>query len=151
MKRIVTIASAISFATAIGVASHAMAATSADQGTRIASQYATWLGGRSNADALVNALRTGNSVTLVTAGPDNTKSVAGFTAQTTMTNEEIGAALSQARSTLSHMGIQKPTAEQIQAALIGGEIAPAKGKARLVQGSIALRAEPTPVAAVAAR
>ena len=150
MKRIISIVSAISFASAMGVASHAFAIP-ADEGTRIASQYATWLGGRSNADALVNALRTGNSVTLVTQGPNNSKSVAGFTAQTTMTPAEIGAALASAKSTLARMGIKQPSAEQIQVALIGGEITPASGKPKLVQGSVALRAEPTPVSAVAAR
>jgi hypothetical protein len=99
----------------------------------------------------VNGLRTGNSITLVTPGPNNTRSMAGFTAQTTMTPAEISAALASAKSTLTRMGIRQPTAEQIQAALIGGEITPAKGKAQLVQGSVALRAEPTPVAAVATR
>lgn len=149
MKKVITMGAAI-VAGVVGVALHANAAIGSDE-ARIASQYATWAGGKSNADALVNGLRTGNSVTLVTQGPDNTKSIAGFTAQTTMSAAEIGAALSSAKSTLAHMGIRQPTAEQMQAALIGGEITPANGKPRLVQGSVTLRAEPTPVAAVAAR
>jgi hypothetical protein len=149
MKKVITMSAAI-LVGALAVAMHANAAVQSDE-ARIASQNATWLGGRANAESLVNALRTGNSVTLVTQGPNNSKSIAGFTAQTTMTPAEIGAALASAKSTLSHMGIQKPTAEQIQAALIGGEITPSSGKPKLVQGSVALRAEPTPVSTVAAR
>jgi hypothetical protein len=149
MKRVITMGAAI-LAGVVAVALHANAAIATDEG-RIASQYATWAGGKSNADSLVNGLRTGNSVTLVTRGQNSTKSMAGFTAQTTMSAAEIGAALASAKSTLAHMGIHQPSAEQIQTALIGGEITPANGKPRLVQGSIALRAEPTPVAAVAAR
>ena len=149
MKRVMTMGAAI-VAGVLGVALHSNAAIQGDE-ARLASQNSTWLGGRANADAVINALRTGNSVTLVTQGPNNTKSIAGFTAQTTMTTAEIGAALSSAKSTLAHMGIRQPSAEQIQAALIGGEITPANGKAKLVQGSVALRAEPTPVAPVAVR
>ena len=147
MKRVMTMAAAIVVG-ALAVAMHANAAVQSDE-ARLASQNSTWLGGRSNAEAVINALRTGNSVTLVTQGPNNTKSIAGFTAQTTLTTAQIGAALSSAKSTLARMGIRQPSAEQIQAALIGGEITPAGGKPKLVQGSVALRAEPTPVAAVA--
>ena len=149
MKRLITMGAAI-VAGVVGVALHANAAIATDE-ARLASQYAAWAGGKSNADSLVNGLRTGNSVTLVTSGPDHRKSIAGFTAQTTMTAAEIGAALASAKSTLAQMGIRQPTAEQMQAALIGGEITPAQGKPKLVQGSVALRAEPTPVSAVAAR
>jgi len=149
MKRVITMGAAI-VAGVLGVALHANAAVASDE-ARLASQYATWAGGKSNADSLVNGLRTGNSVTLVTRGPDNRKSIAGFTAQTTMTTADIAGALASAKSTLAHMGIRQPSAEQIQAALIGGEITPATGKAALVQGSVALRAEPTPVSEVASR
>src|SRR5689334_8521300 len=149
MKRLITMGTALLVAV-LGVALHANAAVQSDE-ARLASQYAGWAGGKSNADSLVNGLRTGNSITLVTPGPGNTRSMAGFTAQTTMTTAEIGAALASAKSTLSRMGIRQPTAEQIQAALIGGENTPAKGKPQLVQGSVALRAEPTPVSDVASR
>ena len=140
MKRVITMGAALLVAV-LGVAMHANAATQSDE-ARIAAHYASWAGGKSNADSLVNGLRTGNSITLVTAGPNNTRSMAGFTAQTTMTPAEISAALGSAKSTLSRMGIRQPTAEQIQAALIGGEITPVKGKPQLVQGSVALKARP---------
>ena len=149
MKRLITMGAALLVAV-LGVALHANAATQSDE-ARIASQYAGWAGGKSNAESLVNGLRTGNSITLVTPGPNNTRSMAGFTAQTTMTPAEISAALASAKSTLARMGIRQPSAEQMQAALIGGEITPAHGKPALVQGSVTLRAEPTPVSAVAER
>jgi hypothetical protein len=121
----------------------------ADDTGRLASQYASWAGGKSNADSLVKGLRTGSSITLVTVSPDRTKSIAGFTAQATMSPEEVSAALASAKSSLARMGIRQPTADQIQAALIGGEVELPNGKSRLVQGSVALRQEPTlsPVAA----
>jgi hypothetical protein len=145
MKRLDRILAAVSLATAIAFSIPALA----DDTARIASQYAAWAGGKSNADSLVRGLRTGSSITLVTVSADRTRSVAGFTAQTQMSPEEISAALASAKSTLARMGVRQPSADQIQAALIGGEVALPNGKSRLVQGSVALRQEPTlsPVAA----
>lgn len=152
MKNALEILSGISLVTALAVATSAIAAagTSHDS-ARLASQYASWAGGRANADSLVNGLRSGSSVTLVTRGRGNAKSIAGFTAQTTLTTDEIAAALAAARRTLAAMGIRQPTAEQMQAALIGGELSLPDGRTRLVQGTVALRAEPAPVGAMAAR
>jgi len=148
MKRVVAILSGISLAISLVVATEAIAAAAASSDSaRLASQYSTWAGGRANADSLVNGLRTGNSVTLVTRGPDNTKSMAGFTAQTTLSDEEVAAALASAKRSLAAMGIRQPTAEQMQVALIGGELALPNGRTKLVQGSVALRMEPTPVVA----
>lgn len=109
-----------------------------DSGSRdLSSRYATWAGGKSNADALVNGLQSGKTVMLVTQGSNNTRSLAGFTPPAAMSEEEVGAALSKARSTLSSMGIKQPSADQIQAALIGGEVDLGNGRTKLVQGSVA--------------
>jgi hypothetical protein len=134
-------------AAAAGVIAPAMAAPASDA-ARLSSQYSTWAGGKSNADSLVNGLTTGGSVTLVTVAPDNTRSLAGFTAQTRMSPGEVAAALASAKRSLAAMGIRQPTADQIQAALIGGEVTLPSGKTRLVQGAVALRDEPilSPVA-----
>ena len=102
----------------------------------LSSQYATWAGGKSNADSLVNGLQSGKSVMLTTQGPNNTRSLAGFTPPAAMSSEEVGAALAKARSTLASMGIKQPSADQIQAALIGGEVELGNGRARTVQGSV---------------
>ena len=145
MNRLETLAIGTCLAAALAVSTQAFAAAApADEATRLSSQYASWAGGKSNADSLVNGLRGGASVTLVTVGPDNRKSIAGFTAQTRMSPAEISAALAAAKGSLARMGIRQPSAEQIQAALIGGEITLADGRTRLVQGAVALRDTPTP-------
>jgi len=78
---------------------------------------------------------------LVTQGPDNTRSLAGFTPQSKMSTEEIASALARAKSTLAGMGVRQPTADQIQAALIGGDVALAGGRAKAVQGSVGVAPE----------
>jgi len=148
MKRVLAVLSGISLAASLAVSANAIAAAAASsEAARLASQYSSWAGGRANADSLVNGLRTGNSVTLVTRGPDNSKSMAGFTAQTTLSEEEVAAALASAKRSLASMGIRQPTAEQMQVALIGGELALPNGRTKLIQGAVALRMEPTPVVA----
>lgn len=132
---------ALAFAAALPAAA---AMSSQPDASRLASQYATWAGGKSNADALVSGLSQGSSVMIVTTGAGNTRNLAGFTPQTRMSNAEIAAALAAARSTLASMGIRQPTADQIQAALIGGEITLGDGRTRLVQGEVALSQPPVP-------
>ena len=125
-----------------------LAAVAPDESRRLSSQYAGWAGGRSNAESLVNGLQNGTTVMLVTQGPNNTRSLAGFTPTGAMSPEEIAAALSTARRTLAQMGIRQPTADQIQSALIGGEVTLADGRTRIVQGAVVLREAPlvSPVA-----
>ena len=149
MKRLDLIVATLSFATAMAVSVKATAAP-VDDASRLSSQYASWAGGKSNADSLVDGLRSGSSVTLVTVSPDNSKSIAGFTARTRMSSAEIAASLAAAKRSLAGMGIRQPSADQIQAALIGGEVTLPSGKTRMVQGAVALRAEPT-VSPVASR
>lgn len=142
MKRLDLIVATLSLATALAVPTQSLAAR-ADDTSRLSSQYASWAGGKANADSLVNGLRSGSSVTLVTVSPENTKSIAGFTAQTRMSSEEIAHSLAAAKRSLASMGIRQPSADQIQSALIGGEVTLPNGKTKLVQGAVALRSEPT--------
>jgi hypothetical protein len=113
-----------------------LAAVENDNAGRLSSQYSAWAGGKSNADSIVNGLQSGSTVMIVTQGPDNTRSLAGFTPPAPMPAEEVGAALAKARSTLASMGIRQPSADQIQTALIGGELTLADGRKRSVQGSV---------------
>ncbi len=108
-------------AAAIFVAPAAWAQPSGDYAL-LSSQYAEWAGGRSNAGTLIEGLRDGSSVTLVTTGPGRTVSMAGFKAPARMSFGEVRSALGAARQTLARLGIAHPTAEQIQTALIGGDI-----------------------------
>ncbi len=115
------------------------ASASASDATRLATQYSDWAGGRANADSLVAGLRNGSPITLVTNGPNRNVSIAGFTPNASMSYGNVASALSGARRSLARIGIDKPTAEQIQAALIGGEVATLRGAIAQVKGSVAAR------------
>ena len=135
-----------SLAAAFVLAGNATAATApATDATRLSSQYSEWAGGRSNSDSLVAGLRNGTPVTLVTNGSNRTVSLAGFTPSGTMSYASVSSALSSAQRSLARVGIDKPSAEQIQAALIGGEVTTKSGATTMVKGSVASRGA-TPVA-----
>ena len=114
----------------------------ADASSTLSAQYASWAGGKANAEALVQGLRTGSSITLSTVRPDGTTSIAGFTPRA-LSHGEVANALERARDSLARLGIQKPTAEQIQAALIGGEVELRDGATTMVKG-VVLAAPPAP-------
>jgi len=139
---------AASLAASLAFASSAMAATeSAAPQSRIASDFAGWAGGRQNAEALVTGLHNGTSITLATTGSRRNVSLAGFTPSAPMSYDDVRDALASARSSLSRLGVRQPTAEQIQAALIGGEILLPSGASAEMRGSVAARgAGPSQVA-----
>ena len=114
----------------------AIAAIAPEDSRRLSSKYSEWAGGKSNVDNIVTGLQNGSSVMLMTQGSDNTRSLAGFTPPAALSAGEVEAALAKARSTLASMGIRRPSADQIQAALIGGEVTLADGRTRAVQGSV---------------
>jgi hypothetical protein len=128
---------------AIALSAPAVAAVApTDDARRISSQYSSWAGGKANADALVAGMQNGTTVMITTQGPDNTRSLAGFTPDSKMSTEEIASALARARSSLASMGVKQPSADQIQAALIGGEVSLAGGRTKAVQGSVGHTQEP---------
>ena len=127
---------AASLAASLLVASSAMAA--APEPMRITSEFAAWAGGRENAEALVHGLHNGSSVTLATRSPEHHVSLAGFTPGAPMSFEEVREALASARSSLARLGVRQPDAEQIQAALIGGEVRDRAGRARMLPGTVAV-------------
>jgi hypothetical protein len=132
-----TRALAASLAASLAFAAGAMAATAPQSdASRLATHYAEWAGGQSNADALVAGLRTGSPVTLVTNGADRSVSLAGFTPSGPMSNGAVSNALNNAQRSLARLGINRPSAEQIQAALIGGEVMTSSGESVAVRGSI---------------
>jgi len=107
--------------------------------SRLSNQYAGWAGGKSNADNLVGGMRSGSSITLVTRSNGRSVSLAGFTPSRAMTYGEIRTALSGAQQNLARMGVAQPNAEQIQAALIGGEVVGSSGKLVAMRGSVGAR------------
>ena len=131
---------AASLAASLAAASSAMAATApAGDSSRIISQYSSWAGSRANSEALVNGLRHGTTITLVTTSPDRTVSLAGFTPAAALSESEITQALNSAQHTLHRLGVVHPTAEQIQAALIGGDITAGNGRTQVLPALVAVR------------
>jgi len=130
-------AASLAAALAVTTASAVAAPAPATEATKLSSQYSDWAGGKSNADALIAGLRNGSSITIVTTGPNRNVSIAGFTPQSSMSYGSVGSALSGAQRSLSRMGITRPTAEQIQAALIGGEVTLPNGSTTPVRGTVA--------------
>jgi len=142
-----TRALAASLAASLAFAAGAMAATAPPTETsRLTARYSDWAGGASNAEALVSGLRTGSPVTLVTNGADRSISIAGFTPTSPMSFGAVSNALSGAQRSLGKLGISRPTAEQIQAALIGGEVTTSSGALVAIRGSVNARGGPGPVA-----
>jgi hypothetical protein len=109
-------------------------------------RYSDWAGGKANAQALVNGMRGGTTVMLRTSDSNGRASIAGFTPPGPMSEEEIATALASARAALAKAGVKHPSADQIQVALVGGEITSPRGASRVVQGSVA----PGPVSGVIA-
>lgn len=93
--------------------------------SKIASNFTNLAGSEDNALALVNALRTGESVqlTYAPAGTSTTPTISTLdppTGKMGWGNVKISLALAQDQ--LARLGITNPTAEQLQAALNGGDI-----------------------------
>jgi hypothetical protein len=133
-------AAAVSIAACLTIATNAMGASAPPaDATRLTAQYSDWAGGRSNADSLVAGLRNAAPITLVTNGPDRNVSIAGFTPNAPMSYGAVGSALANAQRSLARVGIRKPNAEDIQAALIGGEVTTAAGATLAVKGSVVSR------------
>ncbi len=134
-------------AASLAFAGVAMAAPApATDATRLATQYSDWAGGRSNSDSLVAGLRNGSPITLVTNGANRSVSIAGFTPTSSMSYGSVSAALANAQRSLARVGIKQPTAEQIQAAVVGGEVVTPSGATTMFKGSVAPRGTTTPVA-----
>jgi hypothetical protein len=134
---------AAALAATVALAAPAMAAPAAsNEGARLTSQYSTWAGGAANAEALVSGMHSGAAITLVTHGSDRNMSLAGFTPSAPMGYGQIDSALGSARRSLARVGISHPTAEQIQAALIGGEVALSGGRTQVLAGTMGARGNP---------
>lgn len=124
--------------------------TTNTESTRLASRYATFAGSDTNADALVNGLRNGTSITLDTT--TTTQNADGTTSTTTTPTTfqpatgklgygNVNIVLALAQDELAKMGITDPTAAEIEAALNGGSVTLADGSMQNLQGVLALRAQ----------
>ena len=135
---------------AIALTTTSMAFAQTNDFSRLTTNYAAWAGGKTNAESLVAGLRDGRTVTLVTNSPTDGVSLAGFTPSAPMNYGAIESLLSSAQRSLSRAGITRPNAEQIQAALIGGDVTTANGRPLTMPGLVALGGA-TPPQTVASR
>lgn len=115
------------------------------ESTRLSSQFSAFAGSDTNAQALVNGLRDGTSITLaqVTQNADGTSTTTDTTIQPVtgkMGYGNVRIALSLAEASLAKAGITDPTAEEIAAALNGGSVILADGTTADLSGVLAARA-----------
>jgi len=81
--------------------------------------------GQDNAQALAGGLRSGSEISLTTRAADGSVSTATFTPPTRpMGNGNVYISMSLAQQRLTAAGITQPTAQQIQAAMVGGPLVP---------------------------
>jgi hypothetical protein len=133
-------------------------ATAANKGqtqvaTRIASSFTKLAGSDENALKLVQALRSGSEVKLTTSttgtgtstgtgtGGTGTTATTSFTPPTgKMGWGNVFNSLALAQSELTRLGITNPTNEQLQAALVGGDVT-VDGKTTTLKGILTMRAD----------
>ena len=116
--------------------------------TKIASNFTNLAGSTDNALALVNALRTGTDVTLTsTVAPPAGSTEPPTTTTTTFTPPtgkmgwgNVFNSLALAQDSLARLGITNPTNEQLQAALMGGDVT-VNGKTTTLKGILQMRAD----------
>ncbi|HYC35073.1 MAG TPA: hypothetical protein VEC19_01525 [Usitatibacter sp.] len=99
---------------------------------KVAARFTGLAGGGENSLALVNALRTGTEARLVTVVPPPEGSPAGTEATSVTTTftpptrpmgwGNVKHSLALAQDQLARAGITSPTAQQLQAALMGGDL-----------------------------
>jgi hypothetical protein len=115
--------------------------------TKIASSFTHLAGSDENALKLVQALRSGSKVTLTaaTSGTGTPGTGTGTTTSFTPPTGKMGwgnvfNSLALAQNQLTQLGITNPTQEQLQAALVGGDVT-VDGKTTTLKGILTLRAD----------
>ena len=101
--------------------------------SRIAAHFTRLAGSEENALALVNALHSGGRVYLVSeAGGAKMPVTTTFELPSgPMGWDDVMIALALARDSLARAGITFPTAEELEAALLGGDVTTVRGTIRL--------------------
>ena len=127
-----------------GVPATTTTSTTSKPATTLASNYSTFAGSDANATALVNGLRTGESITLTSGSGTTGTTTTGSTTFTPATSKlgygNVTKALSLAKAELTKLGITNPTPAQLQAALNGGAITTSTGTTTL-PGILKMRAD----------
>jgi len=84
-----------------------------------------------NFQALLNALMQGTQVALLTPLPDGTVEVTSFAAPGQRTAADAATLIERARINLQNFGIERPTGQQLAAALAGGTIEVPTGRTQI--------------------
>jgi hypothetical protein len=131
--------------TTSGTATAPAPATTGTAATKLSGSFSDWAGSPENSTALVNGLRTGQPITLNSTGaPGGTITTTTFAPPTKpMGYGNIRIALSLAQQQLASQGITQPTPQQLQTALVGGQVASTNGAAVQttdMQGVLQMRA-----------
>ena len=111
---------------------------------KMATSFATFAGGDENAVALIESLREGVAVNLSfpAARPQDLPSVIPIAPPTgPMDWSDVRMALMLARDALMANGVLRPNGEQLQAALLGGEVAVPGDRLVRFRGVLQMRAE----------
>jgi hypothetical protein len=110
---------------------------------KLAGQYAHLAGSEDNALALVMALREGSAVKLT--APDAGSGTPDVTTIEPPTGRmgwsDVKFTLVIAQDTLYRLGITRPSGEQLQAALTGGDLTRADGTVVVMKGILQMRAD----------
>jgi hypothetical protein len=127
-------------AAALAAALLASGAASAAEPKLISPDFVTFAGSSANADSLVGGLRSGSPITLSSTDSAGVTTTNTFSPATgSMGNGNVRIALLLAKQQLAGVGITQPTAQQIQASLIGGDVI-VNGQTTTLQGVTTLRA-----------
>lgn len=109
---------------------------------RISSDFGGFAGSTSNSDALVGGLRNGTAITLSSTDLKGVTTSTTFTPPTgKMGYGNVYISLALAKQQLAGLGITDPTAQQVQAALVGGTVTGPNGQATTLTGVLTLRAQ----------
>jgi hypothetical protein len=109
---------------------------------RISSDFSTFAGSTANSDALVTGLRSGTAVTLTSTDAKGATTSTTFTPPTgKMGYGNVYTSLALAQQQLAGVGITEPTAQQLQAALVGGTVTTSNGQTVTLTGVLELRAQ----------
>ena len=109
---------------------------------KISSDFLQFSGSTANADGLVGGLRNGTAVTLSSTDPKGITTSTTFTPPTgKMGYGNVYTSLALAKQQLAGLGITEPTAQQIQAALVGGTVTGANSQTSSLTGVLTLRAQ----------
>lgn len=133
--------------TALGTQTAQMDSLAASRGeanvtARISSDFSTFAGSQANAEALVTGLRNGTAITLTSIDAKGVTTTTTFTPPTgKMGYGNVYISLALAKQQLANLGITEPTAQQLQAALMGGTVTGTNGQTTTLTGVLQLRAQ----------